>query len=142
MNLKRLIPLALLFTVLFAFVPAHAQAKSHRVLFALTSSDEADWKLMLGNIRNLISGLAPNLVEVEVVAYGPGISSVQKGSAVEAEIMSLEVQHVNFVACENSMKIKHISATDLVSGVRSVPAGIVEVVVKQEQGWSYIKSGK
>ena len=142
MNLKKLLRLVLLFTLMFASRPVHAQAKAHRVVFALTSPDEVDWKLMLGNIRNLMSGLAPDSVEVEVVAYGPGISFVQKGSSAESEINSLEEKHVHFVACENSMRMKHILVSDLVSGVKPVPAGIVEVIKLQEKGWSYIKSGR
>jgi intracellular sulfur oxidation DsrE/DsrF family protein len=30
----------------------------------------------------------------------------------------------------------------MLEGVASTPAGIVEVVRKQEQGWVYIKAGK
>ncbi len=121
---------------------ARAQSKVHRVLFAVTSADEADWRLTMGNIRNLIAGMAPEAVEVEVVAYGPGLALVRKPSSVDAEIQALQTKHVRFVACENSMHMQHVTAADLVDGVGSVPSGIIEVVKKQEQGWSYIKAGR
>jgi len=142
MKLTRLLPLGLLLTLLFATVSAPAQTKTHRVLFALTSGDEVDWKLMLGNIRNLLSGVAPDAIEVEVVSFGPGIAFIQKGSSVEAEITALQEKHVQFMACENSMRMRKLTIADLVVGAHPVPSGIVEVVTKQEQGWTYIKAGR
>jgi intracellular sulfur oxidation DsrE/DsrF family protein len=121
---------------------ASAQAKAHRVLFAVTSPDEADWHLAMGNMRNLISGLAPETVEIEVVAFGPGLSIVKKGSIVETEIKALQAKNVKFVACQNAMRAQHVTVEDLLQDVGTVPAGIVEVVTKQEQGWTYIKAGR
>ena len=115
--------------------PAH-----HRVLFALTSPDEADWNLTMGNIGNLLK-LLPD-AEVEVVSYGPGIMMVAKPSAVEEAIHRLQGQHVKFVACQNAMRARKLTVADLVDGVTPVPAGIVEVVTKQEEGWTYIKAGR
>ena len=40
------------------------------------------------------------------------------------------------------MKKQHLEAADLVAAVDVVPAGIVEVVRKQEAGWVYIKAGR
>jgi intracellular sulfur oxidation DsrE/DsrF family protein len=119
-----------------------AQGKTHHVVFAVTSGDEADWKMTMGNIRNLTEGLKPDATEVEVVAYSQGLNLVKQGSALAAEITALQEKHVRFVACQNSMRMQHVEAKDLLPGVESVPSGIVEVVTKQEQGWSYIKAGR
>lgn len=137
------IPLALAL-VFFCFLPSvfSQTAKAHRVVFAVTSADETDWKLMLGNIRNLLVGLPPDSTEVEVVAFGPGLALVRKPSSASDEIEALETRHVRFVACENSMRMQHVTAADLVQGVQRVPSGVVELVLKQEQGWSYIKAGR
>jgi hypothetical protein len=59
-------------------------AKEHKVLFAVTSADPADWGMTMGNIRNLREGLKPDTVQVEVVAYGPGIAMLKKDSTVAA----------------------------------------------------------
>jgi intracellular sulfur oxidation DsrE/DsrF family protein len=123
-----------------AQAPAPATAQHHRVLFALTSPEEADWNLTLGNIRNLLK-LLPD-AEVEVVAYGPGIMMVAKTSSVAAEITTLQGQHVKFVACQNAMRARKLTIADLIDGVTPVPAGIVEVVTKEEEGWTYIKAGR
>jgi intracellular sulfur oxidation DsrE/DsrF family protein len=140
MHWKRLLPIALL--LLVGTMLATAQSKPHRVIFALTSNDDADWQLTLGNIHNLLSGLAPDTVEVELVAYGPGIAFVRKDSSAASGIEALEALHVRFLACENSMRAHHLTAADLLPGVEPVPSGIVEVVTRQESGWSYIKAGR
>jgi intracellular sulfur oxidation DsrE/DsrF family protein len=119
-----------------------AQGKTHRVVFGLTSGDEADWKLTIGNIRNLLSGLKPDPVEVEVVAYSQGLNLVKQGSSMAAEVAELQKLNVRFVACQNSMRMQHVELKDLLAGVEPVPAGIIEVVKKQEEGWSYIKGGR
>jgi intracellular sulfur oxidation DsrE/DsrF family protein len=114
----------------------------HRVVFAVSSGDAGDWGMALGNIRNLRAGLKPEPVQVEVVAFGGGIAMVKKGSSVEKEIEALEAEGVVFLACENSMRHNDLTLADLVAGMGSTPAGIVEIVRRQEQGWSYIKAGR
>ena len=142
MPVKRL----LLFTVVLFFavalLPASAQAKTHRVVFALTSGDEADWKLMVGNIRNLVAAFPPDSAEIEVVAYGPGLGFLRKGASPEVEIEALQAKRVRFVACENSMRMQKVTLADLVAKAQSVPSGVAEVVTRQEQGWSYIRAGR
>lgn len=142
---KTLLTLCLGFVLGFAVRTSHAQAvpvKTHHVLFALSSGDEADWHMTMANITNLLKGLAPDEVEVEVVAFGPGVVSVVKPSAVDAEIQALIAKHVVFVACENAMRMRKVTKADLLEGVGTVPAGIVEIVKKQEAGWTYVKAGR
>jgi intracellular sulfur oxidation DsrE/DsrF family protein len=45
------------------------------------------------------------------------------------------------VVCENTLKNRNISKDLLIPNVEFVPAGIAEIVEKQEEGWSYIKGG-
>src|SRR5258708_7486549 len=70
--------ITLMFGAVLSILPLQAQTKAHRVLFAMTSPEEANWQLTLNNIRNLISGMAPDPVEIELVAYGPGIAFLKK----------------------------------------------------------------
>jgi len=48
---------------------------------------------------------------------------------------------VNFAVCNNSMRRLQVDASRLVPGVTVVPVAILELVKKQEEGWSYIKAG-
>jgi len=108
---------------------------------ATPSGVDIDRKLTLNAIHALISGLAPEPVDVEVAAFGAGISFLKKDSAEASEISALELKHVRFVACETAMYKANLSL-DLDSGIETVPSGIVEVVRRQEQGWTYIKAGR
>jgi uncharacterized protein len=121
---------------------AQPQVKTHRVVFAVTSGDEEDWKLVMNNMRNLLLSFGDTPYEVEVVAFGPGIAMLKAPSAVGPEIEAMQAKHVHFKACENSMRGRKLTLADLVPGSEPVPAGIVEVVTKQEQGWVYIKAGR
>ena len=136
------IAIAVAFGAVLSILPMQAQTKAHRVLFAMTSPDEADWQLTLNNMRNLITGMAPEPVEIELVVYGPGIAFLKRDGVDAAEIQKLPSSHVHFMACGNAMRKQHLEASDLVAGSEVVPAGIVEIVKKQEQGWSYIKAGR
>jgi intracellular sulfur oxidation DsrE/DsrF family protein len=48
---------------------------------------------------------------------------------------------VVFAACENTMRKKKVTKDALFPFATTVDSGVAEVVRKQEQGWSYIKSG-
>ena len=120
---------------------AFAQEKTHHVVFAVTSGDEGDWQMTLGNIRNLIEGLKPDATEVEVVAYSHGLSMLKLDSPVAKDVAALQEKHVKFVVCQNSLRSQHVDIKDILPGIDPVPSGVVEVVKKQEAGWSYIKAG-
>lgn len=142
MKQMRVVMMFLLVAALILPGTLHAQTKTHRVVFALTSGDELDWKLTLGNINNFLSGTSPDESQIEVVAYGPGLNFVKKGSSAEEAISALVAKKVHFVACQNSMRMQHVLPADLIPGIGTVPSGIVEVITRQEQGWSYIKAGR
>lgn len=140
--MKKFLLAAVLLVLSLGSVRVWAQGTPHRVVFAMTSPNKQDWGMTVANIRHLREGLAPDPVEIEVVAYGPGVVMVKKDSSVATEIQALEKDGVVFVACQNAMRFMHLTKDDLAPGVGVVPAGIVEVVKKEEAGWTYIKAGQ
>ncbi len=151
MNRRHLLTTCALLLGSLAITPAtslHAQTvpqtapKTHHVVFALTSGDVADWNLTLGNMRNLLTAFGTDPYEVELVAFGPGLSILKTGSTSAADIAALQAKHVTFMACENSMRMQKVTIADLLPNIQPVPSGIVEVVTKQEKGWVYIKGGR
>jgi intracellular sulfur oxidation DsrE/DsrF family protein len=60
---------------------------------------------------------------------------------VEDKIKLLAEKGVVFNACDFSIKERKVERSKIISVSGFVPAGIVEIVSKQEQGWSYIKAG-
>ncbi|GAB2613764.1 hypothetical protein GCM10027035_07880 [Emticicia sediminis] len=80
--------------------------------------------------------------KIEVVIHNKGLGMVLKGkSQFEPEINNLIGQGVSFVVCENSLKQQKLTKEQIFPKAGFVPAGLVEIIEKQEQGWSYIKAG-
>jgi intracellular sulfur oxidation DsrE/DsrF family protein len=111
-----------------------------RVVFHLTTSDSLAHRALVKQLTNFLTA-APGS-QLEVVCHNNGITFLQKGlSGQVAFIDGLRGRGVDFVACENTMRERGILHEQLVAGVRTVKAGVVEVVRKQQLGWAYIKAG-
>ncbi|MEB3205094.1 MAG: DsrE family protein [Candidatus Sericytochromatia bacterium] len=114
----------------------------HRVVLELTSDATASWEAVLNNIENARKALGPDQTTVELVVHGPGIGLVTRANPMgQARMEGLAAQGVVFAACRNTMNRKKLTDADLQPFVTVVPAGVAEVVMKQEAGWSYLKAG-
>lgn len=117
-----------------------ASTKKLKVVFHLTSSDTLVQKGLARQLGNFLTA-APN-AKVEVVCNSDGISLLQTAvSKQTGKIRELKAKGVDFVACENTMRSHKIKREELVAECRTVPSGVVEVVLKQDQHWAYIKAG-
>ena len=93
----------------------------------------------LKNIENVLKEVG-NDVEIEVVAHGAGIVLLVQNESKHADkIQSLIDRRVKFVACRNSLRDKSIAEDRLLPGVQVTAAGAVEVLRKQQEGFSYFK---
>ena len=139
MNKKLLFAFAIL---LFSFnVSAQTGATQHRVVMQLSSNDTLVWKGLMNNIKNLKNGWGDS-VSIEVVVHGPGIEFLTKGKTTQQErIAYFKSKGVVFVGCENTLTEKKISKESIIPEAGFVKSAVVEIILKQEQGWSYIKSG-
>ena len=107
----------------------------------MSSADTLEHKGLMNNLRNLKEGWGDS-VEVEVVIHGPGVDLVTKEKSTQgSQIQKLVQQGIKFVVCNNTLKQRNISPAQLLPNIPIVPMGIGEVVLKQEEGWSYIKAG-
>ncbi|WP_100487349.1 DsrE family protein [Sporolactobacillus pectinivorans] len=106
----------------------------YRVIFHIDEEDK--WPLLLGNVKNLLA--SQDLAEIEVVANAAAVAAYQSKEFV-TQMTDLNGQGVQFVACQNALNAQHISKEDLLKFVSVVPAGIVELVKKQNSGYVYIK---
>ena len=80
--------------------------------------------------------------KLEIVCHGPGLEMLMKEKCiVSTPIEALTKRGVEFVACEFSLKQKKVEKSQILPSAGFVEAGIIEIVSKQEKGWSYIKSG-
>jgi len=148
--MKRILLVAALamlgFVVLHPALPgsggvALAADKPYRVVFDLTSRDSLDQKAVMRWIRE-ISASSPK-AEMEVVMYGKGFELVmpEKSTKLPDVQEAVKNPNVSFKVCEIAMKNNNLTKEQLVKEVQTVPDGIREIVMKQQEGWGYIKVG-
>ena len=134
--MKRSIVLALL--VLFA-LPAMAQSVKQRVVFQVSDNDPAKWNLTLNNARNVQADLGKDNVQVEIVAYGPGLGMLKANSPVAGRLAAALDDSVALLACENTMQNTKITRADMYGGISYVQAGVTHIMKRQREGWAYIR---
>lgn len=136
-----LLVLYFLFTSSTVVMAQDEQAKIHRVVMQLNTADTAVWTSVLGNIRNF-QKIWPGKVKIEVVVHGKALNFlVASKSHLVADVEAMTKLGVVFNACENTMNKYGIQKDMLIPVVGSVPSGVAELVIKQEEGWSYLKTG-
>ena len=132
--------LALLLAV--GMAPAQAQqpagAKS-KVVIQVSDGETAKWNLALNNAKNVQTDLGAANVDIEIVAYGPGIGMLKADSVVGARVDEALASGVKVVACENTMRGQKLTKPDMLGNVGYVSAGVVEIMQRQQQGWAYIR---
>lgn len=113
----------------------------HKVVIQLNSADTAAWGGVIGNVKNL-SKIWPNNLSVEVVVHGRALDFlVAAKSHLVADVEQLSKKGIIFSACENTMGKYGITKQMLIPSVFTVPSGVGEVILKQEEGWSYLRAG-
>lgn len=117
-----------------------SQEKEHKIVFHLASSDTLVHKALVKQISNVLDYWKTAKIEVVVHNNGIGFMKIEE-SKTSKEIGSLSEKGVVFAVCENTMKQRKIEKKQILSSATFVPVGIAEIVLKEEQGWSYIKAG-
>lgn len=120
-------------------VPAIANAADNHVVIQVSDSDSGKWNLALNNARNLQTALGKDNVEIDVVAYGPGIAMLKADSLVGNRIEDASKDGVRVIACENTMKSQKLVKDDMLRGIGYAPSGVVEIMERQKRGWAYLR---
>ncbi|HUI09180.1 MAG TPA: hypothetical protein VL221_02570 [Bacteroidota bacterium] len=130
--------------VLFCALAAttvYAQDKSYRVVFDLTSRDSLDQKAVVRWVHE-ITAANPD-AQVEVVMYGKGYELVmpEKSSYLADVSAAIKNPRVAFRVCRVALKNNNIDRSQILADAGTVPDGIYEILMKQREGWGYIKVG-
>jgi len=115
------------------------EARPNKLVIQVSDNDPGKWSLALNNAQNLISELGAPTVALEIVVYGPGIGMLKSDSPVAARIAAALKNGMQIVACENTLKAQKLTRADMLPDIAYVPAGVVELMQKQQQGFAYIR---
>ena len=100
------------------------------------------WKLLLTNVSNLVSAINNKKFHIEVLANAEAVKYYDTTQDLDADNNTMEVLNskgVEFIACNNALNAHYIEKGNLVSFIDIVPAGVLELVEKQGEGYAYIK---
>ncbi len=116
-----------------------SEPKPYRVVFDLTSRDSLEQKAVLRWIREI--GTSSPSAQMEVVMYGKGFELVMPDrSNYPAEVKeAIKNPNVAFRVCAIALKNNNVDKAQLFPGIETVPDGIHELVLKQQDHWGYIK---
>ncbi len=119
-------------------MPAQAVEKA-RLVIQVSDNDSAKWNLALNNAKNIQKDLGNANVEMEIVAYGPGINMLKAESEVGNRIDEAVASGVKVLACQNTMRNQKLVKDDMLGSIGYVPAGVIEIMQKQHQGYAYLR---
>ncbi len=138
-----LIPTILALFLFIGFMSgANADDKKHHLVIQVSTDDLRTQKIAMNNAVNLQKLYGVDNVDIEIVAYGPGLGMMTTKSEHATRIKSLALQDITFSACANTMnhmKKKTGKLPILSEGVGTVKAGVARIMELQEQGYSYIR---
>jgi intracellular sulfur oxidation DsrE/DsrF family protein len=126
----------------FASGPAAMAAdagKKHHAILHVTDNDPVKWNQALNNANNLQKALGKANVDVEIVVNGPGLEMMKFESPVGPRMGEAMKNGISLLACGATMKATKVTEKDLYQGVKVVPGGVVQILNRQEAGWTYIK---
>ncbi|MDT8715241.1 DsrE family protein [Clostridium sp. 19966] len=99
------------------------------------------WGIVLKNVSNLLNAVDIEKVDIEVLANGEAVKGciLDSDKKILASMQELSEKGVKFVACNNALNSNNIKKEELMKFIDIVPAGALELVIKQNQGYAYIK---
>ena len=116
-----------------------AQSKPIRIVFDVTSKDTLIHQATVRHV-SAESEAHPD-AQLEIVIYSGALNMVVKDKSIVAPGVQklMTNKNVSIKVCEETMKRYNVDKSQLISGVQTVPDGILEIVEKQGEGWGYIK---
>lgn len=112
--------------------------KKHKIVMQFSNGDSLSMASVVGQVKNIRTAW-PN-ASIEVVCHGPGLDLlVASKSKAAGQVAEWSQKGVVFAACNNTMKRRNLKKEDLLPVAQVVPSAMIELTLKQEKGWAYVK---
>ena len=112
---------------------------ANKVVIQVSDADPGKWNLALNNAANIQEDLGAANVAIEIVAYGPGLGMLKLESTANSRVSDAMKKGIKVVACENTMRNQKLTKDDMLPALSYAPAGVVEIMKRQREGWAYIR---
>lgn len=110
-----------------------------KVVLQVSDDDPKKWGLVLNNAKNIQKDLGEKNVEIEIVAFGPGIGMFKGDAEIAARVREAKAEGITLAACENTMAAQQLKKQDMNAAVGYVPSGVVEIIKKEKAGYAYLR---
>ena len=121
---------------------AEATFADYKYVLHISDMDPSKQELILNNASNLLAAFPPGAVDIEIVAYGPGLRLLYEKNVNSQRIDSLSQSGVKFAACGVTLKgfTSQLGYEPKLNPVAKVfPGGIVRIGELVKQGYTYVK---
>ena len=142
---QRVLAVLLALGLCFSSLQVSAAEKSFaetKVVLQISDSDPFKQTLVLNVANNLIKHYGPDQVDIEIVAFGPGLRLLFAENTNAGRIQSLADNGVRFAACSNTVRgMSKILGEEpaLSKNAVKVSAGVVRIMDLNNQGYQVIK---
>jgi len=126
----------------FTASAAKKEFADKKVVLQISDNNPFKQTLVLNVANNLINLYGTDQVDIEIVAFGPGLRLLFKENANKARIQGLVTNGVRFSACGNTVKnMSKILGHDpeLNSNAVKVTAGIGRILELTSKGYTLVK---
>lgn len=130
------------FIIVFLFVAFFNNYVSAQLKAAweLPTGDTATQAGVYRQVNNVLNA-APD-TKIEIVFHGDAVYALLNDTGYyKQEILKLHQRGVLLAVCNNSLKKRTIDPKRVIQQAFVVPSAFVEIIRKQQEGWSYIKGG-
>jgi len=125
-----------------AAAPEDKPFAEQKIVLQISDPNPFKQTLVLNVASNIIKHYGQDKVDVEIVAFGPGLRLLFKDNSNKDRITSLDGSGVRFAACKNtiagmSKKLGH--APELHGSATPVTAGVVRIIDLIDKGYKLVK---
>lgn len=144
-------PLGLIIFITITMLLGTANAQSNPdkpfaekfVVLQISDNDPQKQTLVLNVASNLMKHYGPDKVDVEIVAFGPGLRLLFKDNSNAPRIDGLAKNGARFSACDNTLtRVTQLlggDAPELNSNADHVAAGVVRIMDLVGEGYTLVK---
>ena len=137
--------IALAAAIAVTAVPAIAQEMPpQKVVYHNNGSTNPDYyKHFLANVRNHITAVGRDNIELVVVGHGDGLqllADAETDPELAAKIDALRADGVRFLICANTLRSRNITLHELYGAKDEdvVPSGVAEIARLEQEGFAYL----
>ncbi len=121
------------------FIAVSTINAQHKIVWEMPSGDTTQQRTLFRQIGNVLAA-APD-TKIEIVFHGNAVYGLLKDTGYfKEQIINFHKKGVVMAVCNNALKMRNINTNRVIPEAVIVPVAILELVKKQEEGWSYIKA--